>query len=70
MILWCFKVVFRVMVRITKVLGIGKTPPRPGWEKFPKNPSFFEGVPDGDLGAKAIDQEVMDTMVPAISPLP
>ena len=30
------------MVRITKVLGIGKTPPPPMLGKFPNNPvSFF-----------------------------
>ena len=27
--------------QITKVLGIGKTPPPPCWEKFPNNPVFF-----------------------------
>ena len=35
------------MVKITKVLGIGKTPPPLCWEKFPNNPVFFSaGFPN------------------------
>ena len=47
-ILRCFKGVFRAMVEITKVLGIGKTPPPPPpmLGQIPKKSHiFFEGVP-------------------------
>ena len=36
-----FKGFFRAMFKITIVLGIGKTPHPPCWEKFPNNPVFL-----------------------------
>ena len=45
-ILRCFKGVFRAMVKITKVLGIGKTPSHHVGKNSQMVPYFFDGVPN------------------------
>ena len=49
------------MVRITKVLGFGETPP-PVWEKLPKNPVFFSDRLPNHLVVNTNDQQCTSRM--------
>ena len=53
----------KILGKFTKVLGFGKSPPQPSWEKFPNNIVFFESVPNDKDEADAADEIPLTMMM-------